>query len=96
MLSRALGKQRWVFKQGLNHAKSRIRDRTASTWISLHAHRNMLLQNDCCDLASPDAQAHTESPPAAFLRLKQSKGGCLSTGEIMLSRATKSMEEVGA
>ena len=26
MSSRASGKQRWVLKQGLNHAKSRIRE----------------------------------------------------------------------
>ena len=26
MSSRAAGKQRWVLKQGLNHAKSRIRE----------------------------------------------------------------------
>ena len=78
MSSRASGKQRWVLKQGLNHAKSRIREAAA--------------------------QAHTESPPAAFLLrasfavskagvvLKQGlnhaksrnrqhgRGGCLSRG----------------
>ena len=34
--------------------------RTASTWISLHAHRDMFLQNDCCDLAPPDRLMHTK------------------------------------
>ena len=43
-----------------------------------------------------EAAASAESPPAAFLHRTQSRGGCLSKGEIMLSRATKSMEEVGA
>ena len=32
MLSRASGKQRWALKQGLNHAKSRIRD-AWKTWV---------------------------------------------------------------
>ena len=32
----------------------------ASTWISLHAHRDMFLQNDCCDLAPPDTLMHTK------------------------------------
>ena len=37
-----------------------LRSRTASTWISLHAHRDMFLQNDCCDLAPPDGLMHTK------------------------------------
>ena len=37
-----------------------LRSRTASTWISLHAHRDMFLQNNCCDLAPPDRLMHTK------------------------------------
>ena len=38
----------------------KLRSRTASTWISLHAYRDMFLQNDCCDLAPPDRLMHTK------------------------------------
>ena len=33
MSSRSSGKQRWVFKQGLNHAKSRIRGHGRGAWV---------------------------------------------------------------
>ena len=38
--------------------QKQLRSRTASTWISLYAHRDMFLQNDCCDLAPPDRLMH--------------------------------------
>ena len=40
--------------------QKQLRSRTASTWISLYAHRDMFLQNDCCDLAPPDSLMHTK------------------------------------
>ena len=40
--------------------QKQLRSRTASTWISLYAHRDMFLQNDCCDLAPPDRLMHTK------------------------------------
>ena len=40
--------------------QKQLRSRTASTWISLHAHRDMFLQSDCCDLAPPDRLMHTK------------------------------------
>ena len=40
--------------------QKQLRSRTASTWISLYAHRDMFLQNDCCDLAPPDRVMHTK------------------------------------
>ena len=40
--------------------QKQLRSCTASTWISLHAHRDMFLQNDCCDLAPPDRLMHTK------------------------------------
>ena len=40
--------------------QKQLRSRTASTWISLHAHRDMFLQNACCDLAPPDRLMHTK------------------------------------
>ena len=43
--------------------------RTAITWIALYAHRDMFLQNDCCDLAPPDRLMHTK-----MLRFRQSRG----------------------
>ena len=39
--------------------QKQLRSSTASTWISLYAHRDMFLQNDCCDLAPPDRLMHT-------------------------------------
>ena len=38
--------------------QNQLRSRTASTWISLHAQRDMFLQNDCCGLAPPDRLMH--------------------------------------
>ena len=61
MSSRASGKQRWVCKQGLNRAKSRIRD----AWK-----RSVLKQGlnyVKSRIREAAAQAYTESPPAAFL-----------------------------
>ena len=49
--------------------QKQLRSRTACTWISLHAHRDMFLQNDCCDLAPPDRLMHTK-----MLRFRQSWG----------------------
>ena len=46
--------------------QKQLRSCTAITWISLHAHRDMFLQNDCCDLASPDRLMHTK-----MLRFRQ-------------------------
>ena len=40
--------------------QKQLRSRTASTWISLHARRDMFLQNDCGDLAPPDRLMHTK------------------------------------
>ena len=40
--------------------QKQLQSRTASTWISLHAHEDMFLQNDCCDLAPPDRLMHTK------------------------------------
>ena len=40
--------------------QKQLRSRTASTWISLHAYKDMFLQNDCCDLAPPDRLMHTK------------------------------------
>ena len=40
--------------------QKQLRSRTASTWISLHAYKDMFLQNDCCDLAPPDRLIHTK------------------------------------
>ena len=40
--------------------QKQLRSRTASTWISLHASRDMFLQNDCRDLAPPDRLMHTK------------------------------------
>ena len=40
--------------------QKQLRSRTASTWISPHAHKDMFLQNDCCDLAPPDRLMHTK------------------------------------
>ena len=44
--------------------QKQLRSRTARTWISLYAHRDMFLQNDCCDLAPPARLMHTKN--AAF------------------------------
>ena len=41
--------------------QKQLRSRTASTWIFLYAHRDMFLQNDCCDLAPPDRLMHTKT-----------------------------------
>ena len=49
-----------------------LRSRTASTWISLYARRDMFLQNDCCDLAPPDILMHTK-------RLRFRHGGTLGS-----------------
>ena len=38
--------------------QKQLRSRTASTWISLHAQRDMFLQNNCCGLAPPDRLMH--------------------------------------
>ena len=43
--------------------QKRLRSRTASTWISFHAHRDMFLQNDCCDLAPHDRLMRTKMQP---------------------------------
>ena len=40
--------------------QKQLRSRTASTWISLHAHKDMFLLNDCCDFALPDRLMHTK------------------------------------
>ena len=40
--------------------QKQLRSRAASTWISLYAHRDMFLQNDCCDLAPPDRLMRTK------------------------------------
>ena len=40
--------------------QKQLRSRTASTWIYLHAHRDMFLQNDGCDLAPRDTLMHTK------------------------------------
>ena len=61
MSSRASGKQRWVLKQGLNHAKSRIREAWKG-WV-LKQGLNCVQSR----IGEAVAQAHTESPPAAFL-----------------------------
>ena len=49
--------------------QKQLLSRTAITWISLHAHRDMFLQNGCCDLAAPDRLMHTK-----MLRFRQSWG----------------------
>ena len=61
MSSRASGKQRWVLKQGLNHAKSRVRD-AWKRWV-LKQGRNYVKSR----IREAAAQAHAESPPPAFL-----------------------------
>ena len=70
MSSRATGKQRWVCKQGLNHAKSRIRD----------AWKRWVLKQGLNYVKSRirEAAAHVRAP--CVLRRKQSRGGCLSKG----------------
>ena len=61
MLSRASGEQRQVLKQGLNHAKSRIKE-AWKRW-ALKQGLNYVRSR----IREAAAQAHTESPPAAFL-----------------------------
>ena len=39
--------------------KKLLRSHAASTWICLHAHRDMFLLKDCCDLTPPDRLMHT-------------------------------------
>ena len=46
--------------QRYHATRNQLRSRTASTWISLYAHRDMFLQNDCCELAPPDRLMHTK------------------------------------
>ena len=58
--------------------QKQLRSRTASTWIYLHAHRDMFLQNDCCDLAPPDTLMHTK-----MLRFRP--GGTLGTEDMDLN-----------
>ena len=43
--------------------QKQLRSRTASTWLSFHAHKDLFLQNDCCDLAPPDRLMHTKMLP---------------------------------
>ena len=57
MLSRASGKQGWVLKQGLNHAKSRIRD-AWKRWV-LQQGLNYVEAR----IREAAAQVHAESPP---------------------------------
>ena len=47
-------------RKEISRDQKQLRSRTASTWISLHAHKNMFLQNDCCDVAPPDRLMHTK------------------------------------
>ena len=61
MSSCASRKQRWVLKRGLNHAKLRIRD-AWKRWV-LKQGLNYVKSR----IREAAAQAHTESPPAAFL-----------------------------
>ena len=58
MLSRASGKQRWVLKQGLNHANSRIRD-SWKRWVLKQG-----LNYVEAPIREAAAQAHAESPPS--------------------------------
>ena len=57
MLSRASGKQGWVLKKGLNHAKSRIRD-AWNRWVLQQG-----LNYGKSPIREAAAQAHAESPP---------------------------------
>ena len=70
MSSRASGKQRWVCKQGLNRAKSRIRD-AWKRWVLKH-------RLNYVKSRIREAAAHVLAP--CVLRRKQSRGGCLSKG----------------
>ena len=79
MSSRASGKQRWVLKQGLSHANSRIRD----AWKRLVLKQGLNYVKSRIREAA--AQAHPESPPAAFLlrasfAVSKTGGECLSKG----------------
>ena len=42
--------------------KKLLRSHAASTWISLHAHRDMFLRKDCCEFAPPNRLMHTIMP----------------------------------
>ena len=42
-----------------HHATKNCCVLTPQAWICLHAHRNMFLRKDCCDLAPPDRLIHT-------------------------------------
>ena len=68
MSSRASGKHRWVCKQGLNRAKSRIRD----------AWKRWVLKQGLNYVKSRirEAAAHVRAP--GVLRRKQRRRGCLS------------------
>ena len=63
MSSRASRKQRWGLKQGLNHAKSRIRD----AWTRRVPKQGLNYAKSLIREAAAAAQAHAESPPATFL-----------------------------
>ena len=42
--------------------KNLLHSHAASTWIPLHAHRDMFLRKDCCEFAPPNRLMHTIMP----------------------------------
>ena len=82
--------------RGMSCDQKQLRSRTASTWILLHAHKDMFLQNDCCDLAPPDKLMHTKTLRFRHGGTSGSHSKCKKRISIMINKQDHAIKKTAA